>query len=164
AEPVDDEDHDAAAAAGHLPAVPADVWAGPGRAGGADPQPLGEGARRRRRPDLGQPRRALARDRIDLARAGLARHGAEPRPRTPGGRIPVAPRLRQARDAFAAIEGEYLQAGDRVGRERLEEDLAAVAVLEQVGGGLGDDDRNPPRLGLAEAGLARQRGGAAARG
>ena len=48
-------------------------------------------------------------------------------------------------------------------RSAAEQQLAAAGVLDEVRGGLGDDERDAPGVGLVEAERARERRRAAAR-
>jgi len=161
AEPIHDQDRDAALAPHHQPAVAAHVFAEARRAGAAHADPLAAVVPDRGRPHLGQDGGALTEDGVDVADVRLPGHGAQAGAGAAGGGVAVTERFGHVRDAAPPIEREHLEPCDRRRRDRLEENLAAGAVLDEVGGGLRHHDRDTPRRGFAEAGAPGQLGGTA---
>ena len=73
------------------------------------------------------------------------------------GREPVAQALRQVGDARALVEPEESDAADVAALQRLHDQLAAAAVLDQVAADFHRDQRGAPGILLVEALARRQR-------
>jgi hypothetical protein len=149
--------------ASHAPAVAAGFFAGQRDRQPADLDPAqawpGLVA-----PQAHEEQGPLARLRPDVELVGQAAQGAEAGARGAGGGHAVAQAGLHVIDPRTAVDREHVDPGHAFGLRHVQVEHAFAGMLEQVGAGLGDDQRQRAGAGFVEAEFERELLPGAARG